>query len=87
MKRQLGTVRWFDALSGEGMIRRDSDGKCFYVHFTAIQQVSKHNQQWPREEDRDFLRSIEGVSCEFRLIEDTTFIQVSHVDFSFGTAS
>ena len=39
-KWQLGTVRWFDDLKGEGVIR-DENGNSFFVHYSAIETDKK----------------------------------------------
>lgn len=31
-----GKVQWFDKPSGEGMVVRDSDNACLYVHWSCI---------------------------------------------------
>jgi hypothetical protein len=74
--KHIGKIRWFDALSGEGFVR-GSDGRSHFVHFTAIEGVKKHNYSWPHDDDRALLKSIDGVDCEFDLIEDVNWTQVS----------
>lgn len=69
-------VRWFDGLSGEGMVRTEDD-KSYYLHFTAIDGINKHNYQFPSLSDQETLKNINGRDCEIELIIDTTFIQVS----------
>lgn len=69
-------IRWFDALSGEGMVRLNN-GRSVYIHFTAIESINKHNHQWPTDADKTRLSKIQGQQCLVELIEDTTFVQVS----------
>lgn len=63
---QLGTVRWFDEKSGEGMIKAD-DGQSYYVHYSAIDSDKK----WKSLKDNKKVR--------FQLVDDVTFAQVSRV--------
>jgi cold shock CspA family protein len=52
-----GVLRWFDAISGEGMVVLD-DGQSLYCHFTAIYGVDKNDYQWPTESDRVALNKL-----------------------------
>ena len=65
-KWQLGTVRWFDEKSGDGVIKSD-DGISYYVHYSAI------------ESERRWKSLNEKKRVEFQVIEDVTFSQVSRV--------
>jgi cold shock CspA family protein len=66
VKWQLGTVRWFDDLKGEGLIR-DENGNSFYVHYSAIETDKK----------RKSLKK--GKEVKFQLLEDSHFTQVDKV--------
>lgn len=66
VKWQLGTVRWFDDLKGEGLIR-DENGNSFYVHYSAIETNKK----------RKSLKK--GREVKFQLLEDSHFTQVDRV--------
>lgn len=57
----LGTVRWFDSLSGEGMVRTTQGNH--FMHFTAIKGINKNNHQWPLDSDRSKLEKLSGQSC------------------------
>jgi hypothetical protein len=48
---QEAILRWFDALSGEGMVSL-SDGSSLYCHFSAIEGIDKNNYTWPTDADR-----------------------------------
>lgn len=72
-----GVIRWFDGMSGEGMVRGENL-QSYYIHFTAIDGISRHNHHWPTELDQSRLKTIDGAKCEFELINDTTFVQVSN---------
>lgn len=74
--KHTGTIRWFDSKSGEGFVRRDSDQKSFFVHFTSIAGMDKNNHHWPTEHDQVKFSCIDGLPCEFEMIEDTHFVQV-----------
>lgn len=63
---QLGTVRWFDEKSGDGMIKSE-DGTSYYVHYSAIES----NKKWKSLK--------ENKRVQFQVIEDITFSQVSKV--------
>ena len=63
---QLGVVRWFDDLKGEGLIR-DQEGRSFYVHYSAIKTAKK----------RKTLQA--GRKVQFQLLEDSHFTQVDKV--------
>ena len=63
---QLGTVRWFDDVKGEGLIR-DEKGKSFYVHYSAIQSEKKHKTL------------TEDSEVKFQLLEDSHYVQISKV--------
>jgi cold shock CspA family protein len=63
---ELGTVRWFDDLKGEGVIR-DSNGQSFYVHYSAIETENK----------RKSLKK--GKEVKFKLLEDSHFTQIDKV--------
>ena len=65
-KEFAATVRWFDALSGEGMVQLE-DGSSWHLHFSAIQGIDKNNYHWPAEKDLPQLKSIGGLSCIVRL--------------------
>jgi CspA family cold shock protein len=65
-KWQLGTVRWFDELKGEGVIR-DENGNSFFVHYSAIETEKK----------RKNLK--QGKEVKFQLLEDSHFTQVDRV--------
>jgi cold shock CspA family protein len=66
VKWQLGKVRWFDDLKGEGLIR-DADGNSFYVHYSAIESDKK----------RKTLKK--GKEVKFQLLEDSHYVQVDKV--------
>lgn len=66
VKWQLGVVRWFDDLKGEGLIR-DEQGRSFYVHYSAIETDKK----------RKTLKA--GKEVKFQLLEDSHFTQVDKV--------
>lgn len=66
VKWQMGTVRWFDDLKGEGLIR-DESGNSFYVHYSAIESEKK----------RKTLKK--GKEVKFQLLEDSHFTQVDRV--------
>ena len=66
VKWQLGTVRWFDDLKGEGLIR-DHAGNSFYVHYSAI------------ESDKRRKTLKKGKEVKFQLLEDSHFTQVDKV--------
>lgn len=59
-------VRWFDALSGEGMVTL-SDGRNFYIHYTAIEGMDKNGCAFPAEKDMEFLKTIEGKTCRAKI--------------------
>jgi cold shock CspA family protein len=63
---QFGTVRWFDDLKGEGLIR-DQNGNSFYVHYSAIETDKK----------RKSLKK--GTEVKFKLLEDSHYTQVDKV--------
>jgi len=65
-KWQLGTVRWFDDLKGEGVIR-DEKGNSFYVHYSAIKTDKKRKTL------------IANKKVKFQLFEDSHFTQVDKV--------
>ena len=66
LKWQLGIVRWFDDLKGEGLIR-DEAGRSFYVHYSAIES----------ERPRKTLKR--GKEVQFQILEDSHFVQVDKV--------
>ncbi len=63
---KMGTVRWFDDVKGEGLIR-DASGNSFYVHYSSIESDKK----------RKSLKR--GLEVKFQLIEDSHYIQVAKV--------
>lgn len=65
-KWQFGTVRWFDELKGEGVIRNEK-GESFFVHYSAI------------ETDRKRRSLKKGKEVKFQLLEDSHFTQVDRV--------
>lgn len=63
-KWYLGKVRWFDDLSGEGIIEAGSDNsRRLFFHWSAI--VS--NKKWKTIEDNAYVK--------FKVVADVTFIQ------------
>lgn len=70
------TVRWFDGLAGEGMVRLE-DGKCVYVHFTAIEGISKNNHHYPLASDVPSLKALDGKECMVEIFEDSHYRQIS----------
>ncbi len=66
VKWQMGTVRWFDDLKGEGVIR-DENGNSHFVHYSAIETDKKHKT----------LKK--GKEVKFQLLEDSHFTQVDKV--------
>ena len=63
---QKGVVHWFDATSGEGVIK-GANGQSYFVHYSAIESSKK----WKTLEDKK--------QVKFKLVKDSTFSQVSHV--------
>ena len=61
-----GTVRWFDDLKGEGVVR-DEDGNSYFVHYSAIESDKK----------RKTLKK--GKEVKFRLLEESHYFQVETV--------
>jgi len=68
-KKLQAQISWFDASSGEGMVRVAatdfSPEMNLYLHFSAIEGISKNNYAWPAEADLPKLRELEagGVPC------------------------
>jgi CspA family cold shock protein len=62
----LGTVHWFDELSGEGLIKSD-DGQNYYVHYSAIES----------DDRRKSLQDKQKV--KFQAAIDPSLAQVSRV--------
>lgn len=66
-----GTVRWFDNLSGEGIVVSEG-GEQFFVHWSAIKgkfEAKNGKKSWAELES--------GWGVAFDVIRDTTFKQVS----------
>ena len=63
---QLGIVRWFDDVKGEGLIR-DVKGRSIYVHYSAIQSEKKHKTLTEESE------------VKFQLLEDSHYTQIAKV--------
>ncbi len=61
-----GSVRWFDDLMGEGLVR-DSEGNSFYVHYSSIES----------DEKRKTLKKNEKV--RFQLVKDSHYTHVSRI--------
>jgi len=71
--RKNGTIRWFDSMSGEGMVRDAETGKCYFIHFSGINGIDKNNYQWPKDSDKPFLKAIENKSCTFLILEGQAY--------------
>ena len=65
------TVRWFDNLSGEGMVRL-ADGSCVYVHYSAFE--GSHGKVWITLPDNGH-----NIPCEVEVLDDVTFKQVQRI--------
>ena len=66
-KGQPATIRWFDNLSGEGMVRL-ADDSCLYLHYSAIEGAGRDVWvSFPHDKD---------IPCEVEIIDDDTFRQV-----------
>lgn len=63
-------VTWFDAMSGDGMLKDIDTGELYTLHFTAIEGIHNNNHHWPKESDREFLSSIKGQTCNFTTWEN-----------------
>lgn len=74
---RIGTIRWFDALSGKGVVREDSTDQCYTLHFSAIEGIDKNNYAWPADADRMFLGTLQGMRCEFEILDDPDYLMVS----------
>lgn len=61
------TVHWFDATSGEGMVKVEGLAGSVYMHFSAIKGVDKNGYSHPTEADQIKLASIEGIACTVTL--------------------
>ena len=61
-----GSVRWFDDLKGEGLVR-DGEGNSYYVHYSSIESDRK----------RKTLKKNEKV--RFQLIKDSHYTHVSRI--------
>jgi hypothetical protein len=48
-------------MTGEGMV--SVNGHSIYMHFTAIEGISKNNYQWPKDSEQSFLASINNRDC------------------------
>jgi len=68
-KGEPAKIRWFDNLSGEGMVRL-SNGKCVYFHYSSVEGSGA--DRWIT-----FPNSGHDVECEVEILEDSTFTQVS----------
>lgn len=79
MKRLTGKIRWFDALSGEGMVRCSKTNQNYFLHFTSIQGISKNNYAFPDDKDREVLSSLKGRTCTFEVFTDPTFSQADNL--------
>lgn len=80
MEKRNGKVRWFDALSGNGVIRDSISKESFSFHFTAIDGISKNNYQWPSDEDKRKLSDIEGKNVTYSINSDNQIDSVL-IDF------
>jgi len=54
---QAATLRWFDAMSGEGSLQL-ADGSTLPAHFSSIEGVDKNNYCWPNDTDRARLATL-----------------------------
>lgn len=72
-KEFLGTVHWFDALSGEGMVRLD-DGTSLYCHYAAIKGIDKNGYAYPTADDQKKLERIKG-----RKVKVTPYVTYGYV--------
>ena len=63
----LGTVQWFDELSGEGMILDNNSKISYYVHYSAI--ISNDERRTLNQ----------GCSVRYRLYENLYSKQVDRV--------
>ena len=64
-------VRWFDNLSGEGMVRLE-DGSCVYVHYSAFE--GSHGKVWITLPGNG-----NNIPCEVEVLDDVTFKQVARI--------
>lgn len=51
-----GKIRWFDSLSGNGVVRLD-DGKCMAVHWSAILDSRKYGFEAKHPEVQGYLEN------------------------------
>lgn len=62
-------VRWFDGLSGQGVIRLTDSQTSHPIHFTAIKGIEKNNHHWPTTQDQQILKCIDNMECLVELSE------------------
>ena len=80
MNRQLGKIRWFDSMRGEGIIR-DDVGISHMVHFSAFYTPTDRNFHYPSDVMQEFLGKnlVKGTNVEFE-IKDGTICRVNLTD-------
>jgi hypothetical protein len=62
-REHSGRMHWFDATSGEGMVKLD-DGTALYCHFTSVAGIDKNGYHYPTAEDVLRLRGIGRKACK-----------------------
>jgi 'Cold-shock' DNA-binding domain len=79
MKRQKGTVKWFDNRSGEGFIR--VGGKSIYVHWSAIasKEACGGLPDAYKVPKQVWCVLFKGMEVEVDVFEDSHYTQISKV--------
>ena len=76
---KTGTVDWFDSLSGEGVIRDNTDGASYYVHYSTIELKSSRTQTTKKSEISERKNLSAGASVKFQVHETIYSKQISKV--------
>ena len=77
MKWQKGTVRWFDNISGDGMIRVGN--KSIYVHWSAIAKGLKGPKDCFKRPKALWCVLFPNQKVKVQVFEDYNYIQIDKV--------
>ncbi len=79
-------LHWFDASSGEGMIKVNGDS--LYVHFSCIAGIDKNGYAFPKASDQILLSNLKpGDACKVTVYVNGYSARIETADFDLTSVA